>query len=291
VESIKLRSLQTGYDVAGSGPTIIWVSGGGGAAADWADYLTAFSDCYRSIAFDNRGTSGTSCTQPLPWTIADMARDTAELIEELSNEPVVVVGHSMGAMIMLQLATDRPDLVRLGISLAGAARGDQGWVGDYMRAEIELRKRGQHLDPAFSAVHYAAMMYPAKALQDQQMWNAIRQSLGSEAVAQNTEDTVIAQWQPCVEFNLADRLPSVTVPLEAVCFSEDVCSPPAYSAQIAALAPNARLHELEGMGHGSLFGHRPDEVAAFIRTLIDEHFAGTRHQPSVDQQPSSRLAF
>lgn len=290
MESITLGTLQTSYKVAGSGPTIVWISGGSGSAADWATYVSAFSDHYRSIVFDNRGTTGTTCSQPLPWKISDMARDTAELIERLCEEPVVVVGHSMGAMILLQLAADRPDLIRLGISLAGAARGDQGWVGDYMRAEVQLRKQGQHLDPAFSAVHYAAMMYPAKALQDQDTWNAIRQTLASDAVAQNTEDTVISQWEPCVAFNLTDRLPSLKVPLEAVCFSEDVCSPPAYTAEIAALAPNARLHELEGMGHGSLFGHRPAEIAAFVRRLIDEHYAGERNQPA-DQARSSRPAM
>jgi pimeloyl-ACP methyl ester carboxylesterase len=273
-EHIQLSALRTPVTEVGAGPTIVWLSGGGGRATDWEEhYTTAFSDGYRSIAFDNRGTSGTDCPQPLPWSVRDMAEDAAEVITKLCDRPAVVVGHSLGALIMLQLVVDRPELVELGISLAGSARADEGWVGDYMRAEIALRRAGVRLDAAFSAAHYAAMMYPAKALQDQALWAALREGLESPAVAENTEDTVLSQWEPCLTFNVTESLPASTVPLEVVCFSEDVCSPPAYSAQLAELAPRARYHELAGMGHGSLFGHRPEEVSRFVRRLVDEHFS------------------
>jgi pimeloyl-ACP methyl ester carboxylesterase len=274
VEHIQLSALRTPVTDVGKGPTVVWLSGGGGRATDWEEhYTTPFADAYRSIAFDNRGTAGTTCTEPTPWSVRDMADDAAELLAKLCDAPAVVVGHSLGALIMLQLVVDRPDLVELGISLAGSARADEGWVGDYMRAEIALRRAGVRLSPAFSAAHYAAMMYPAKALQDRTLWAALREALESPDVAENTEDTVLTQWEPCLTFNVTEQLPSTTVPLEVVCFSEDVCSPPAYSAELAELAPGARYHELAGMGHGSLFGHRPDDVSRLVRRLVDEHFS------------------
>lgn len=282
---IDLTQLRTSYSEVGDGPPILWISGGGGRATDWdADYAHAFADSYRSITFENRGTKGTACEVPLPWTVADMAADTAELLEHLCDSRAVVVGHSLGALIMLQLAADRPDLVELGISLAGAARGDQGWLGDYMRAEVDLRRRGERLHPSFSATHYAAMLYPAKALQDPGFWADLREGLESESVVANNEATIETQWAPCLDFDVTARLSAVSVPLEVVCFSEDVCAPPAYSAELVSLAVNARYHELEGLGHGSLFGHRPREVADFVRTLVDKHFANAesrRQEPPV----------
>ena len=49
----------------------------------------------------------------------DFAADAAALIEALGLPPVVVVGHSMGAVNALRLAIDRPDAVR-GVVAAGA---------------------------------------------------------------------------------------------------------------------------------------------------------------------------
>ncbi len=124
--NIQLAQLHTTYAQVGEGPPVVWIAGGGGHGSDWeADYAAAFADSYRSTTFENRGTVGTRCDVPLPWTVADMAADTAELIEAVCDAPAVIVGHSLGALIMLQLAAQRPDLVELGISLAGAARGDQ----------------------------------------------------------------------------------------------------------------------------------------------------------------------
>jgi pimeloyl-ACP methyl ester carboxylesterase len=205
-----------------------------------------------------------------------MANDAAELIEIVCDAPAVVIGHSMGALIMLQLALDRPDLVTLGVSLAGAARGDVGWAGDYMRAEIALRRQGIRLPVDFMAVHNAALMYPGHALQGQAFWQELRGQLMSPAVHENNEDTVLSQWQACLDFNVESRLASLRTPLEVVAFAEDVCAPPAYSAELARLAPVARYHELPGLGHASLFAHRPEVVAGFLRELLDDHFRRRR---------------
>src|SRR5690242_6795749 len=97
------------YVQVGEGRDIVWIGGGGDAGDSWDAYqIPHFRRSFRNTTFTNRGIAPTTCRQPLPWTIADMARDTAELIRAGCSPPVVVVGLSMGAGIVLQLALDAP---------------------------------------------------------------------------------------------------------------------------------------------------------------------------------------
>src|SRR4051794_22375025 len=67
------------YEQTGQGPDIVWVSGGGDVGATWREWQVPSFPGYRHTTFDNRGAGKTECSQPIPWTIADFARDTAQL--------------------------------------------------------------------------------------------------------------------------------------------------------------------------------------------------------------------
>jgi pimeloyl-ACP methyl ester carboxylesterase len=64
------------------------------------------------------------------------------------------------------------------------------------------------------------------------------------------------------------------VPIHAIAFSHDVQTPPARVREVADLAPHGRFHLLEGLGHGSAFGHRPGAVNACLRAILDEELTG-----------------
>ena len=63
------------------------------------------------IAFDNRG-MGLSGAAALPFTIADMAADTAALLDALALQRVHVLGISMGGTIAQELALAHPERIR-----------------------------------------------------------------------------------------------------------------------------------------------------------------------------------
>lgn len=65
---------------------------------------------YQRIRYHRRGYAGSSRTDS-PCSIADQAADLAGLLDYLGMRRAHVVGHSSSALIALQLATDRPDLV------------------------------------------------------------------------------------------------------------------------------------------------------------------------------------
>lgn len=269
--TITEQGTTTYFEQYGEGPDIVWVSGGGGLPeSTWMAYQVPAFPGFRHTVFHNRGIGKTVCEQPGPWTIADFARDTAALIEEACDGPVIVVGKSMGGMIVTQLALDRPDLVRLCIPM-GTGGKSTGWIHDYMRTEIEYRQQGGSLSGMFAICHYAASLFPADELGDEESWEAIKDTLSGFGAAEDNpnERSLILQWDACDTFDCLDQLPSCVVPLHVVGFGQDVQAPPYYGRLVAELAPTGVFHLLEGHGHGSLWGiKRSGEVNALLHRII-----------------------
>jgi pimeloyl-ACP methyl ester carboxylesterase len=269
---LELDGITLHYDQIGQGPDILWVSGGGGVGSLWHPWqIPDFEADFRNTTFDNRGVGKTVCEIAPPWTIADMAADAAALIERVCDPPVAAAGLSMGGFIVEQLALDRPDLLRCAIAMGTAARGGTGWLGDYMRAEIELRKQGGRLDGMFAVTHYAAQLHPARVLGDPEAWERIRTGFLSSGFLEDNEESLIPQWQACVDFDIVDRLPSCKVPLHVFAFNEDVQAPPQYGEEVANLAPKGELHLFQGMGHRSIRGDAQDVLNPLIREIISRY--------------------
>ena len=104
------------YRQSGDGPDVVWLAAGDNPGDNWRRYQTpAFDDAYRSTTYDARGVGATTSDSDAPWSIADHAADLARLLEAVCRPPVVLVGLSMGSLIAVQIAHDRPELVRSAI--------------------------------------------------------------------------------------------------------------------------------------------------------------------------------
>ena len=94
-------------------PAFLFIHGITGRHETWHEVAGGIRGGARVIAVDLRGhgRSGHSAGQNGgAYRLPDYARDMASLIDGLELGPVVVVGHSLGAMTALQLAATRPEL-------------------------------------------------------------------------------------------------------------------------------------------------------------------------------------
>src|ERR1700676_3879791 len=106
----KLAGATLAYERSGAGPDIVWLAAGDNPGSNWRRYQTAaFDDHYRSTTYDARGVGQTRSDSPPPWPITEHAADLAELITSLCAPPVFLVGLSMGSLIAVQIAHDRPE--------------------------------------------------------------------------------------------------------------------------------------------------------------------------------------
>lgn len=256
----------------GDGSDIVWVPGGDSPAEAWRAQMAHFADRFRSTSYDPRGV-GDTMSDPAPWTIADFARDCAEVIEQVCRPPVILSGLSMGGLITQQVAIDYPHLVRLAVPMGTAAYID-GFTRDWMQAEIDIRKDGLELPTYFLAPHYAVYALPAKALGDPAVWEPVKAAYTARFAGRDPQD-LIDQWEACLAFDCREGLKTCPVPIHAIAFSEDVQTPPSMVEVVADLAQNGHFHELPGLGHVSVARHAQDVVNELLERIFQSGPAAT----------------
>lgn len=254
------------YEQTGAGADIVWVPGGDQRGQDMRWQVEGFSD-FRNTTLDPRGAGDTEIVDPPPWSILDMARDCAELIEARCTPPVVIAGLSMGSLIVQEVAINWPSLVRIAIPMGTMAYAE-GFCREWMEAEIRFRREHGDLPPDFALTHYGAFMYPSDVLGDEGLWNELK-SVTADAYEHRDGALLDAQWQACCDFDTRERLPTCQVPLHVIGFGQDMQAPPTLGRKAATLAGAGHFHLLEGLAHLSLCGHKHDVVNAKIREIIE----------------------
>jgi len=90
-------------DTATDGPAIVLLHGSGCDADDWGEVIANLPDYLRVVTMDFRG-HGRSDTPTDPFTLNDLAADVAALLDHLRIDQTVLVGHSLGGMVGMQVA-------------------------------------------------------------------------------------------------------------------------------------------------------------------------------------------
>jgi pimeloyl-ACP methyl ester carboxylesterase len=102
--------MKLNYRIIGEGRPIVILHGLFGMSDNWLSFAKKLSeDAFQVVLVDlrNHGHSGQTTEHSYPL----MASDVAELIADLQLANPVVMGHSMGGKVTLQLLIDKPDLV------------------------------------------------------------------------------------------------------------------------------------------------------------------------------------
>jgi pimeloyl-ACP methyl ester carboxylesterase len=98
-------------DLGGGDPALLFIHGWSGDSRLWEKQLEAFAPGHRVVAVDLRG-HGQSDKPEQGYTVPAFASDVAWLSREIGLDHPVIIGHSMGGAIALEIVRSRPDFAR-----------------------------------------------------------------------------------------------------------------------------------------------------------------------------------
>jgi 3-oxoadipate enol-lactonase len=267
--TMKTRDGRFSFEAAGdpASPALVFLHGIGGAARAWRGQLAFFGDRYRTLAWDMPGYGGSA---PLPAvsieTLADALRDFLQQTDAIRP---ILVGHSIGGMIVQQLMANNPRLasaIVLAQTSPAFGKADGDWQKSFINARLGPLDRG------------ATMAALAPTLVEELVGDAPDPDgleLARACMAAVPEATYRATMRALLGFDQRHALNNIAVPTLVLSGSQDNNAPAAMMAKMASYIPSATYVDIEGAGH-LLNLERPAAFNAALDQFLGAHVAATR---------------
>ncbi|WP_108660930.1 alpha/beta fold hydrolase [Acuticoccus kandeliae] len=234
-------SPELAADIAGAGPTVVFVHGIGGNRLNWAGQMETFSGRYQTIAVDLRG-YGDSADPDDGFAFFDFVDDILRTLDFVGVETADLVGLSMGGLVVQAVAARAPERVR-SLTLAGCRAGDSPVFDDPASFAAERIGSLSADAPATIAVDAMLPRLLGPAVSPEAA-RAIRGSLELLRPA-NYRRTMMARLAIPPFLDLS----TIAVPTLVIGASHDKVAPLAQMQGIAARIPGARFATIADAGH------------------------------------------
>ena len=263
MENIIVRNNVT---ILGQGDQpLIFAHGFGCDQNMWRFITPAFMDKYKIMLFDYVGSGNSDInaySSEKYQSLQGYVQDLLDIIETLSLQNSIFVGHSISAMIGLLASIQHPDYFKKLIMIGPSPcyLNDDGYLGGFERSDI-----AELLDMMeMNFTGWASYMAPIAMSNPEQP--ALTQELKQTFIA---ADPIIAKEFAEVTF-LSDHrseLPKVSVPSLIIQCSEDSIVPISVGDYLHQHLKNSTLQLMEAKGHYPHISH-PNETIQCIADFL-----------------------
>lgn len=248
------------YEVHGEGYPVVLIGGLGSQAQSWATQVPIYSKHFKVVVFDNRG-SGLSDKPGPGYTTADLADDTAGLMDALGIDKAHVAGKSMGGMIGQWLAIKHPHKVsKLVMGCSAASRDEVGNVILDTGREIASKV-------GMKAVWTMALYLGYTREYIEKNISTLKATMAAIPESPDMLRGYIGQSYAVETHNTTELLSKIDVPTLVMLGETDLTTSPKKTRELASLIKGARLKTFPGVGHG-FWRERQEEVDELVLEFL-----------------------
>ncbi len=237
------------HDFGAHAQSLVFIHGSGGNSNVWAYQYAELHRRYNLVAVNLLGhgeSEGEGETD-----IERYVSQVKAILEVLGLRRPILIGHSMGAAIVLSFAASYPEAVSGIVSVGGSATLP-------VNADI-LDGLIKNPDIALDLICKFSLAKENRP----RLYDAIRASMTKRGIG-----VLVGDMEACNKVDLTGRLKKIAVPALVVCGAQDKMTPPEASRALAGGLPSAQLAFLEGAGHMVMM-EKPDEFNSVLTKFCE----------------------
>jgi pimeloyl-ACP methyl ester carboxylesterase len=262
----------------GDGKNILCIHGLTANSRCWEVMAASLAPAHSLLAMDLRG-RGLSDKPPAGYSLQHHIQDIFCLLDDLKQERIVLMGHSLGAFISLAFAANYPERTEKIILMDGGGQLTQDhWDKVTLAIKPSLDRLGQ-VFPSFDAyvqnMKLAPFLQPwSQALEDyfQYESEAVEGGVRSRINPANIQEEVqnVQQEVP------SEYYPKVTCPVlilratNGILSRDDLVLPESSVDLMVSEIPDARRIDIKGTNHFSILLQPNDKRDQAIREFLDK---------------------
>ncbi|MFG2819422.1 alpha/beta fold hydrolase [Kitasatospora sp. NPDC048365] len=250
--TVSAGTATVSYQVAGSGPGLVFVHGTGFGAQGTFGHLVEQFTADRTVVLPDFAGCGETVDDGGELTVEILAEQIIAVIEAQGG-PVDLVGFSLGAVVSATVAALRPDLVRRLVLTAGWARPDDAYLSTHMTTWAALK------DDPESFGRFGTLTAFSR-----DFMNAIGPEVLAGIMAGNQPtEGALRHIAVNLRTDIRELLPQITAETLVIGCTKDGTVPFGLTRELADGIAGARFEELES-GHVVVF-EKTDEFVGLVR--------------------------
>ena len=247
----QLANIRAYYEIAGTGPRLLAISGTGGDLRKRPNVFDSpLAQHFEILAYDQRGLGQTD-RPDIPYTMQDYADDAARLLDAVGWSSALVMGTSFGGMVAQEFALRHPQRVEK-LVLACTSSGGPGGASYPLHelGPMTPEERFRHTAP-ISDMRCTPEWQAAHADEFQAMLDFTLAQMQIGADEPNRAIGARRQLEARMGHDTFGRLPQLAMPVFICGGRYDGLAPVSNLEALLSQIPSATMELFEG-GHGFL---------------------------------------
>jgi pimeloyl-ACP methyl ester carboxylesterase len=274
---VQVGDIEIAYKTSGEGEPIVLLPGGSAGMNAWdPSFISDLSSNHTVIVFDNRGVGNTTIGSK-PYTIEQLANDTAGLLDALKIPKANVLGYSLGSYIAQQVAITHPEKVNKLVLVGSSCGGEDSMPKppEFLRFQSEIVdkisnnisiSREENIALVNASVGAGWIRLHPETLENITEGQGFFATISPEA--QEGQANIGHSWEATNWNGVCDELAKVAKPTLVITGTDDnAYQPHQNSLVIAEKVPGAWLVQIENAGH-AVMDQYPDEMNKILQTFL-----------------------